>query len=240
MDSYQGGTCRPVLRQGKSRLAGTGLIADDLWLIAHHEVTGRPRLSPRAVGVAVAGGLLAELVAAEAPTLTLRRAYVLPLHRRDGGLVAAPARPGEPVAEHVLDAIMSEPAPRPARDWLLFLGRTSAADVAGRLERSGYLAPQPSRIPWRAPHPVPTDLTWSHCALLRAHAALDAAWALTPYSAVLAGLALACGLGFRFPGPSNAPGRTAQEAARALPRPLQELIAQVRATADSTVLSARK
>jgi hypothetical protein len=109
--------------------------------------------------------------------------------------VAGSARAGEPVAAQVLDLIVSEPMPRPARDWLLFLGRTSAADVAGRLGRSGYVARQPSRRPWRAPQQVPVNADWSHCALLRAHAALEAARPLIPYSALLTGLALACGLG---------------------------------------------
>jgi hypothetical protein len=240
MGSYPGDVYRSVLMTGDSRLAGTGLIADDLWLIAHHEVTGRPHLSPRAAGVAMAGGLLAELMTARVPALTLRRGYVLPLHRPDGGLAAGAGRPGEPVAGHVLDVIRSEPAPRPARDWLLFLGRTSAADVAGRLGRSGYLARQPSRLPWRAPQPVPVNAGWSHYALMRAHGALEAAKTLTAYSALLTGLVLACGLGFRFAGFPGTPGRTAKEAARALPRPLRELIAQVQVTADSTVLSNRK
>jgi hypothetical protein len=45
-------------------LAGTGLLADDLYLVAHHERTGRPLLAPRAVGLGLAGSLLADLVLA--------------------------------------------------------------------------------------------------------------------------------------------------------------------------------
>jgi hypothetical protein len=86
---------------------------------------------------------------------------------------------------------------------------------------------------------VPADRDWSQCALLRAHAALEADRTLTPYSALLTGLTVACGLGFRFSGFPGAPGRAAGEATRALPRPLRELIAQVQVTADATVLSTR-
>jgi hypothetical protein len=43
-------------------LGGTGLVADDLWLLAHHEVTGRPYLHARQLGLGLAGGLLAELM----------------------------------------------------------------------------------------------------------------------------------------------------------------------------------
>ena len=42
-------------------LSGTGRLADDLYLLAHHEHTGVSHLQPRALGVGLAGGLLAEL-----------------------------------------------------------------------------------------------------------------------------------------------------------------------------------
>lgn len=51
-------------RAGVPGLRGTGYLADDLYLIAHHERTGRPLLSPRAAGLGLAGALLAELVLA--------------------------------------------------------------------------------------------------------------------------------------------------------------------------------
>jgi hypothetical protein len=44
-----------------ARLRGTGLIADDLYLMAHDDVSGRPFLQPRATGLGLAGGLLAVL-----------------------------------------------------------------------------------------------------------------------------------------------------------------------------------
>ena len=44
-----------------ARLSGTGGLADDLYLLAHHEVTGQPHLQPRAIGLGLAGALLAAL-----------------------------------------------------------------------------------------------------------------------------------------------------------------------------------
>lgn len=44
------------------QLTGTGRIADDLYLLAHDDATGRPFLQPRALGVGLAGALLAELI----------------------------------------------------------------------------------------------------------------------------------------------------------------------------------
>jgi Golgi phosphoprotein 3 GPP34 len=220
-------------------LAGTGRLADDLYLVAHHEVTGRPYLSSRAAGTGLAGGLLAELLAAQAPAVTLERGSVLPLYRKNGNPVARYARPQDPLAGHVLDLIVAESPPRPVRDWLLFLGKTSAAQVAERLERSGYLTRPGSRIPWRTRRPVPRDGDWSVCALLRARAALDAARTLAPYPALLTGLAVACGLGFRFSNLSDAPVRSTGEVTQVLPRPLQELLVHVQVTADAAVLAAR-
>lgn len=102
-----GDVYRSAVRLEASRLAGTGRIADDLWLIAHHEVTGRPHLPRRAIGVGMAGGLLAELLAMEVPAVTVHHGYVLPLRDRNGTLTAVSVRPDEPVAAHVLDAIVS-------------------------------------------------------------------------------------------------------------------------------------
>ncbi len=45
-------------------LSGTGRVANDLYLVAHHEVSGRPYVQPRALGLGLAGGLLAELMLA--------------------------------------------------------------------------------------------------------------------------------------------------------------------------------
>jgi hypothetical protein len=220
-------------------LSGTGRIADDLYLIAHHEVSGRPYLSPRTSGIALAAGLLAELLAAQAPAITLDHGCLRLLCRKNGTPVARHARPEDPISGQVLDLIATEPQPRPVRDWLLFLGKTSAAQVAGRLERAGYLTRPRNRTLWRTPPPVPADLNCSVCALLRARAALGTARPLTEYAAVLAGLVMACGLGFRFSDLPDAPVRSAEEVAQMLHRPLQEFIAHVQLTADAAVLSAR-
>jgi hypothetical protein len=222
-----------------SRLSGTRRVADDLYLIAHHESSGRPYLSLRSAGIGLAGGLLAELMATQTPAITLDRGYLIPRYRKNGAPVARYARPDDLVAGHVLDLIVAESASRPVRDWLLFLGQTATADVAGRLEHAGYLTRPAGRIPWRPRPLVPVEGDWSQCALLRAHGALDGTRTLTLYSALLAGLTVACGLGFRFADWSKAPARGAEEAVGMLPRPLRELIAQVQMAADAAVLSVR-
>jgi Golgi phosphoprotein 3 (GPP34) len=45
-------------------LSGTGRVADDLYLMAHHEISGKPYVQSRALSLGLAGGLLAELMLA--------------------------------------------------------------------------------------------------------------------------------------------------------------------------------
>jgi hypothetical protein len=65
----------PVINRG-GQLNGTGRIGDDLYLLAHHECTGRPHLQPRAAGLGLAGALLAELVLSGA--VRIWRGLVIP------------------------------------------------------------------------------------------------------------------------------------------------------------------
>ncbi|HUZ55949.1 MAG TPA: GPP34 family phosphoprotein [Streptosporangiaceae bacterium] len=45
-----------------ARLSGTGRLADDLCLMAHHEIAGKPHLQPRVIGLGLASALLADLM----------------------------------------------------------------------------------------------------------------------------------------------------------------------------------
>lgn len=56
------------------KLGGTGRVADDLYLLAHHGATGKPHLQPRAAGLGLAGGLLAELMLPDT-TRVVRHSY---------------------------------------------------------------------------------------------------------------------------------------------------------------------
>ena len=145
MTGHANGRPRPAL-------GGTGRIADELWLIAHHEVSGRAHLQPRALGLGLAGGLLAELLLDDAITITACT------------VTAGPARPGDQLTAQVAARIGAEGPGYPVRDWLAFLGRTGSDDVAARLAASGYLAPAPAgpgaaRAGYR-PIPTAPSLPW--------------------------------------------------------------------------------
>ena len=206
-------------------LAGTGRLADDLYLMAHHERTGRPLLAARPGGLGLAGALLGELILAGAISLTAGQV-----------MVTGPA-PGEELAAAVLGLVAGEQQPRPAGEWLAFLARTAPAAVAGRLEQAGYLTAARS---WRGPRWVPVDADCAFAPVTRVNAALSPSRPGDAQAVALAALAAACGLGARLglylPAASRhrLPG-----AAGRLDPALREVITQTQAAVDSAVLAHR-
>ena len=212
-----------------AQLSGTGRLADDLYLLAHHEITGKLHLQPRAAGLGLAGALLAELMLSG-------KIYFQP----DQIMVADRSPPGDGLARSVLGLLVSEPEQHAPRDWLLFLARTAAEDVALRLEQSGYLTRISSRRPWRGQRWIPVDSDCAFAPFLRAKSALDSSKPVTAQNAALAGLAAACGLGRQMALylPPKAHHRL-QEAAQQLHPSLRDLITQTQAAVDSALLSHR-
>jgi hypothetical protein len=209
-------------------LGGTGRLADDLWLIAHHEISGRPHLAPRAAGLGLAGALLAELALAGSIGIW------------PAGIAAADRpEPADGLARAVLGRVLREQ--HTVRDWLLYLARTAEDDVAGRLGEAGYLDRVPSRRPWRGQRWVPADPDCAFAPVNRALAAVDPAQAAPDTAAAaLAGLAAACGLGPRvlMYAPPRA-RRGLDDAAGQLPPGLAYLITQTQAEVASAVLAHR-
>jgi|HubBroStandDraft_1064217.scaffolds.fasta_scaffold35898_2 hypothetical protein len=211
-----------------ARLSGTGRLADELYLLAHDDVTGRSFLQPRALGLGLAGGLLAELVVAGS------------IRVRAGGIEIISADvPGDGLARRVLAQAMAEPEQHPPREWLMFLAASAGPDVACRLGESGYLTQVSSRRPWRDSRWVPADSDCAFAPLIRVRAVLEAR-PVTAADTALAGLAAACGLGSRLLPYGPPDGRRFLDwAVRQLSPSLRELIAQTQAAVDSALLSHR-
>ena len=220
---------RHELQRPAARLSGTGRLADDLYLIAHHELSGKPHLQPRAVGLGLAGGLLAELLLGGCLRLS-------------GGavVIGAGTPPGDELARRVLELIGGERDDLPARDWLLFLSRTAAGEVAARLAGSGYLTRAAARRPWRAPRWVAVDPDSAFAPLIRIKAVAGSAQPPPAQHAALGGLAAACGLGHQLALylPPGAQARL-DRAVRQLEPGLRELIAVTQATVDAALLAHR-
>lgn len=210
-------------------LTGTGRIADDLYLLAHDDVSGKPFLQPRALGVGLAAGLLAEL--------TMQGAIRV---KGDQIVLVALARHADALARSVLDILVSERDWHTVRDWLMFLAATAGQAVAQRLERAGYLTRVASRRPWRDQNWVPVNSDSASAPLIRVRAVLEPGRTPAVSDVLLTGLAAACGLGPRILpyGPPDARNRL-DVAVRQLHPQLRELIAQTQAAVDSALLAYR-
>jgi hypothetical protein len=212
-------------------LSGTGRLADDLYLVAHHEQTGKPHLQPRALGLGLAGGLLAELMLSRSIRLW-------------HGVVMATdtSPPPDDLARSVLGQVAGERGHLPPRDWLLYLARTAAGDVARRLEQAGYLTLTRAAT-WRFGRPqrwVPVDADSAFAPLVRVKSALGTTGPVDAQNAALGGLAVACGLSHQLALylPPNA-RRRLELAAGQLDPGLRELITATQAAVDSALLSHR-
>ena len=113
-------------------LGGTGLVADDLYLMAHHETSGRPFLQPRPLGIGLAGALLAELTLGG-------HVLVGP----DSTVAVGPTLPDDDLARQVRNQIAGEPEQHLLLEWLLFLWQSAARGV-GRPAGTGRV-PDPGR-----------------------------------------------------------------------------------------------
>jgi Golgi phosphoprotein 3 (GPP34) len=210
-------------------LSGTGLVGDDLYLLGHDDRSGRPLLQPRALGTGLAGALLAELMLAGWVVL-----------RRDSTVVITRAAPrGAAVRHPLLKQVAEEPQAQPVQSWLRFVARTATADVAVRLAQAGYLRYARGRVPGRHGRFIPVNPDWAFAPMIRVRSALDPARPLSVDAAVLAGLAVACGLGFRLERYQAPAGRPVADAVAALGPGLRELIAVTQTAVDSAVLSHR-
>jgi Golgi phosphoprotein 3 (GPP34) len=106
------------------------LLADQFYLIAHDDRTGRSHLHPRATGLGLAAGLVGEL-------MLLGRVRVTEGEIR----LVNPDPPGDTLAHTLLDLLIAQPQHRDLRIWLAFLAQDAAARVGERLLRAGVLEP---------------------------------------------------------------------------------------------------
>ncbi|GID26083.1 GOLPH3/VPS74 family protein [Paractinoplanes brasiliensis] len=102
------------------------MLADQYFLIAHEDRTGRSRLHPRATGLGLAAALLGELVMEGRIGIS------------DGDLIILDRHPPtDALAHDVLDLLIAQPQHRDVRIWLAFLSQDAAIRVGERLTRLG-------------------------------------------------------------------------------------------------------
>src|ERR687894_37114 len=110
-------------------LGGRGVVlADQYFLIAHEDRTGRSRLHPRATGLGLAAALLGELI------LESRIGIA------DGDLLILDRPPpSDALAHDILDLLIAQPRHRDVRTWLAFLSQDAAIRVGERMTRLGQV-----------------------------------------------------------------------------------------------------
>ncbi len=115
-------------------LRRTGQLADDFFLMVHDDLSHRPRLSSRILGLGLAGALLGEL------------ALLGTIDVWDGTVVVTTGRPPQTaLADEVLHELEDEPR-LAVGDWLDYLGQQAVQRVAGRLEAQGLVRLRSSRL----------------------------------------------------------------------------------------------
>jgi Golgi phosphoprotein 3 (GPP34) len=212
-------------------LTGTGRIADDLYLLAHDDTTGKPFLQSRALGIGLAGALLAEQMFAGAIWIHSGQIQIR-LHQE---------LPDDDLGRSVLGLLVAERERcHPVRDWLQFLATEAEEQIARRLLLAGYVAKTSSRVLRRRNRWVPSDPDCAFASLIRVKAVMDSRKTATVSDAVLSGLAMACGLGSRILpfGPAEA-RRNVESSIRNLHPGLRALIGQTQEAVDSALLSHR-
>ncbi|MFV2095079.1 GPP34 family phosphoprotein [Micromonospora sp. LOL_014] len=125
-------------------LPPAGRLADELFLIAHDDVTGKPRVPTRVVGRGLAAAMLADLALVGAVTVAAT-----------GSVVTGTAAPGavDPWGRTVLRWIDTD-APHPPATWIDRLAGHAYRTVADRLTVAGLVRPRTVRRWWWRRDPV--------------------------------------------------------------------------------------
>lgn len=210
-------------------LDGAVPLADELFLLAHDGVSGKPRLHPRVTGLGLASALLAELMLHQ--WLEIEAGVVLP---------AANPPSGDSLLHRVLAPIRAARPARPIRPWLDTLAGPALYGVPDRMAAAGVLVAQRSRGRARATRWVPTDISiaaWPP-ARLRLHLLRGEPMVLP--DVLLACLALACGLDQQVLWDTPPRAWLHLEHLRAtLPDPFRELLAETELAIGNATLTRR-
>ena len=215
-------------------------VADDLYLIAHDERSGRCRVPERVAGLGLAAALLGELMLSGHLTLHAGGVYPLPIQDPVQG---SPVEPGDRLLQAVLHLVRD---PRQDRDlgiWLTFLAAEAVPDVRRRLLEDGVLARVAvRRVGVRRVLHLPTDPNAAVWPGIRLAGLLSRRDPVTAADAALVCIVAAIGLlghVLWFPD-EHAPGWEHTEAIRrSLPPVLAHLVARAEAAVGDRVMTHR-
>ncbi len=167
------------------------LFADAFYLLAHDDVTGRPRQALRLTHLSMGASVLAELIFTE-------QVYIDAV----GVVVFPSAGPMNVVQMTVVEEIAAERKRRRAGEWIRHLGPIVTPLIAARLERAGYhrAVPVPRiRLVGRyfittAPRWQPDTSAYTSATMAHLNNGLDKGYDLHPQELALVALVYATGL----------------------------------------------
>lgn len=209
------------------------LLADEFFLIAHDDQTGRPRLHDIATRYGLAAALLGELAIARHIDFI------------QGNVHVYDARPPADWLQHqVLSQITAEPHQRATRMWLAYLAATSYESVAQRLVQTGVVDPEERRrfLGLGAPTVlyVPKDMNRAAWSWARLSQHLRRSEPLEPFDLALAGISEATGLDrFILDGAPYPTGAFLRSLLSAAPQSMGDLLADLRTSIGAASLNPR-
>ena len=185
MTVYQGGAHR---RSALSLPVDRRLLADEFFLMAHHDVSGQLRLAPRIAGFGVAAAVLADLVVAGVLVVTPSGYFACPPSAvRVGGF-----------ERQVVAWVAAEPW-QPVPVWLEVLAGVSVPGLGQRLADAGAVRPVrvrrllTTRTVWE-----PADMNVAAWPWARLSTRVRRGELLDPFDSALARLCVATGVEGRF------------------------------------------
>lgn len=209
-------------------------LADELFLIAHDDFSGKPKSAANLLDTALAGAALAELVLDNRLMVDGNGVTVL-----DGQLRQ------EPVTDLILSEIMSRGNGHPARLWLVYLRdqQQICERVGNRLVSKGWVRRVESRslslrMSVRWPGVDPNRAAAPRVRLAGALQRVDKP--LEPYAAMLAALSRAGGLTRVLSLLDSSVVERIDATRRMLPPPLRALLSAVDATVAASAVSVRR
>ncbi|WFE26883.1 GPP34 family phosphoprotein [Solwaraspora sp. WMMD791] len=206
------------------------LLADEFFLLAHHDVTGRPRLHPRAVGLGLASAVLAELVTVGAVAVDAGQIWVV-----------NPAAPADALGRSAIRLLLDEPEHTALRIWLTVLSERAPTHVAHRLVAGGVVQAEQSRRLLRSRTVyVPVDMNTAAWPWARLSMRLRRGEPLTEPDLFLAGLSVETGLDtYLLDGAPPEASRHLASLLRSLRPDLRSLLRHTGAAVGNAVLSGR-
>ena len=215
-------------------MIGTSRVADDFYLVAHEERSGRCLVPSRVVGAGLAAGLVAELLLSGHLQVIEGRVFPVPVE----------SLPGDPVGRGLLDAVYGSRSGRGVADWLTHLSVDAVSDVRSRLVLDGGLARTAVRglLGRRRTVFLSTDPNAAVWPAIRLANELSRGEPMSPQDIVLAGLVSVTGLldTVLWLRPDHEPGfARAVEVRRVLPAGLAEVVAHLEVAVGRTVLAGR-